>query len=307
MVHIVHPARFQTLPPGAVKGFRGFRPLRQLPAPRPAAAVGASADRPSYEPAPRAAVWMRVAWHIPRLLAAPRAPPRAPPRARRRRLSASGGDLPPRPAFTALSSASAEELRAASLHFAACAGAEQRADRLLQLLREQRGQNVGCQVDLYEHGLQAATRALRDGADEELVVCALLHDVGELITPISHGEVAGALLRPFISPRSHWILEHHEIFQAAHYARGAAQREARDAREAFRDHEHFAACERFCARYDEVSFDPDYDTLPLEVFEPMVLRVVSREAFGRADHAGDAKTRAKQKLKATGAYPSDGA
>lgn len=36
----------------------------------------------------------------------------------------------------------------------------------------------------------------------------------------------------------------------------------------------------FCANYDQCSFDPDYDWLPLTFFEPMVREVLARPAFG---------------------------
>ena len=47
----------------------------------------------------------------------------------------------------------------------------------------------------------------------------------------------------------------------------------RDAREAFRGHEYFDACAEFCEKYDQNSFDKDFDSEPLETFLPMIERV----------------------------------
>ncbi len=130
-------------------------------------------------------------------------------------------------------------------------------------------------VDRLEHSLQAATRALRDERDEEYVVCALLHDVGESLGPFNHGEVIAAILQPFVSEANHWMLRHHPVFQTYFY--GEHLGIDPDAREQYRDSPHFERTAEFCALYDEVSFDADYDTEPMSTFEPMVRRVLSRD------------------------------
>ncbi|MFQ5467923.1 MAG: HD domain-containing protein [Kiloniellaceae bacterium] len=145
---------------------------------------------------------------------------------------------------------------------------------VLGLLKAMRGPMLGYKVDRYEHSLQTATRALRDGADEETVVCALLHDIGDTIAPDNHSAIAAAVLRPYVSDRNHWIILHHGIFQGYyfwHHLDGD-----RNARERYRGHEHFQACVDFCERWDQTSFDPDYDTMPLEAFEPMAHRLFAR-------------------------------
>ena len=128
-------------------------------------------------------------------------------------------------------------------------------------------------VDRLEHSVQTATRALRDGADEQTVVCALLHDVGETLGPLNHGEVVAAVLRPFVSERNHWVLAHHPLFQTYFYARHLGLDPK--ARERFRDSPHYQACVDFTTDWDEVSFDPGYDSEPLSTFEPMVRRVLA--------------------------------
>ena len=81
------------------------------------------------------------------------------------------------------------------------------ADSLLGLLKSMQGPTFGYQVDRYEHSLQTATRALRDGADEEMVVAALLHDIGDALAPDNHSELAAAVLRPYVSERTWWVVK----------------------------------------------------------------------------------------------------
>lgn len=145
-------------------------------------------------------------------------------------------------------------------------------DRVLGWLRSM-DEPTGYQVTRFEHSLQAATRALRAGEDEEMIVCALLHDVGDVLAPANHSEVAAAMLRPYVSERSYWIIKHHGVFQEVYYAHHYGREP--NGRDRYRDHPWFQATADFCAEYDQVSFDPDYDTEPLEVFEPMVRRVLS--------------------------------
>lgn len=150
-------------------------------------------------------------------------------------------------------------------------------DRLITALEKLRTSLAGYPVDRYTHSLQAATRAWRDGADAELVVAALLHDIGDDLSPFDHASLAAAILRPYVRPEVTWIVEQHGLFQAYYYAHHYGQ--DRHARDRFRDHPWFAACAAFCERWDQSSFDPDYPTEPLSRFEPML-----REVFGRPAH-----------------------
>jgi predicted HD phosphohydrolase len=151
------------------------------------------------------------------------------------------------------------------------------ADRVLDYFRAQGDTFTGYAIDRQQHALQTATRALRDGADEELVVAALLHDLGDALASHNHGEFAAAILRPFVSERTWWIVQHHGIFQAYYFAHHTGG--DRHARERYREHPHYAAAVDFCHQWDQCSFDPDYDTLPLELFEPMLRRVFARQPF----------------------------
>ena len=151
------------------------------------------------------------------------------------------------------------------------------ADRVLAHLRELSGSVGGYRVDRLEHSVQSATRAYRDGADEEMVVAALLHDIDDLLAPHSHGELAALLLRPYVSERTWWIVRHHGLFQYFYYAHHVGG--DRHARDRFRDHPWYQDAVDFCHNWDQCAFDPDYDTLPLEFFEPMVRRIFAREPF----------------------------
>src|SRR5436309_2610132 len=143
--------------------------------------------------------------------------------------------------------------------------------RLLRALDGLRGSFDGYQVSRYEHSLQAATRAHRDGRDEEYVVATLLHDIGDELAPYTHGEMVAAVLKPYVRPELCWVVKHHGLFQMYYYAHHSGG--DRNARDRYRDHQWFDACAEFCEKYDQNCFDPAYDSLPVEEFEPMVRRV----------------------------------
>ena len=147
------------------------------------------------------------------------------------------------------------------------------ADMLLTLLKQMQGDRLGYRVDRYTHSLQTATRAELDGADEETVVCALLHDIGDVLSPDNHSQVVASILQPYISERNYWVLKHHGLFQGYYYFHHINK--DRNIRDKFKDHQFYQACVDFCYQWDQCSFDPEYDTLPLEHFEPMLRSVIS--------------------------------
>ncbi len=153
-------------------------------------------------------------------------------------------------------------------------------DRILSALLALEGSFEGYKVSRLGHSLQAASRAHRDGRSEEYVVSALLHDIGDVLAPHSHGEMAAAVLRPFVSEECWWIVKHHGIFQTYYYAHHYGN--DRNARDRYGESPYYAACAEFCELYDQSSFDPDYESLPMSVFEPMVRRVFAepRHLYG---------------------------
>jgi predicted HD phosphohydrolase len=132
----------------------------------------------------------------------------------------------------------------------------------------------GYPVSRLEHSLQTATRALRDGADDELVAAALIHDVGDELAPYNHAEVAAGILRPYVRPEVTWIVEQHGLFQSYYYAHHSGGN--RDGRDRFRDHPWYQACRDFCANWDQCSFDPHYEWQPLSSFEPLIRKIFTR-------------------------------
>jgi predicted HD phosphohydrolase len=144
-------------------------------------------------------------------------------------------------------------------------------DRILSHLKLLDSDTGGYAVTRLTHSLQSATRAERDGRDEEYVVCALMHDIGDTIACANHSDLAATMLQPFVSEENYWIVKHHGVFQGYYFFHHLGL--DRDAREAYRGHPLFGECAAFCALYDQNSFDPQYDTLPLEHFEPMVRKV----------------------------------
>ncbi len=149
----------------------------------------------------------------------------------------------------------------------------QLADRLLAHLRQLDDEDGGFAVSRVEHSLQTATRAHRDGRDEEYVICALIHDIGDLLLPSNHAELGATILKPYISEANHWMMDKHGIFQGYYFFHHLGL--DREMREQFRGHPHFEYCAQFCHLYDQSSFDPAYESMPLADFEPMLRRVVA--------------------------------
>jgi predicted HD phosphohydrolase len=149
-------------------------------------------------------------------------------------------------------------------------------NRVLAHLDLLAGDCGGFAVDRLTHSLQSATLAHRDGMDEEYVVCALLHDIGDTLASYNHAELGATILKPFVSEENHWMLQHHGIFQGYYFFHYLGL--DRNMREQFRGHPNFERTATFCARHDQNAFDPDYDTMPLEAFVPMMRRVMERPA-----------------------------
>ncbi len=152
--------------------------------------------------------------------------------------------------------------------------AETLPERVLESLRKLDHSLYGYRVTRLQHSLQAATRAQRDGADEELIAAALLHDIGDELAPYNHSEMAAAILRPYVRAEVAWIVQHHGLFQNYYYVHHLGG--DRHARERLREHPWYARCVHFCAAWDQCSFDPDYPSEALEFFEPLVRRIFTR-------------------------------
>ena len=152
------------------------------------------------------------------------------------------------------------------------------ADRVLEELKRAGEATLeGYKITRLQHGLQSGTRALRDGADLDWVVGALLHDIGDGLAPQNHDKMSAEVIRPFVRWDVAWTVEHHGIVQMLYY--GHHYGWDRNARDQFKDHPVFDNCAEFCERWDQSSFDPDYPTETLEIFEPMVREVFGRKAY----------------------------
>jgi predicted HD phosphohydrolase len=149
-------------------------------------------------------------------------------------------------------------------------------DHILASLHKLDGSFEGYPVTRLEHSLQAATRALADGADDELVVAALIHDLGDELAPYNHAAIAADILRPYVRPEVTWIVEQHGVFQSYYYAHHLGGN--RHGRDEFRGHPWYRACADFCANWDQCSFDPTYPWQPLTRFEPLLRAIFSRPA-----------------------------
>ena len=176
-----------------------------------------------------------------------------------------------RATFSSMERSTAEDWQAIAAEFPAMA--RSLPDRVLAHLKLLDGDVGGFPIDRYQHSLQTATRALKDGRDEEYVVCALLHDIGDTLGSFNHFDIGAAILKPFVSEANHWLVQHHGIFQGYYFFHHIGL--DRNLREQFRASPHFTLTEEFCALYDNPAFDPKGETLPISAFEPMVRRVFS--------------------------------
>jgi predicted HD phosphohydrolase len=153
--------------------------------------------------------------------------------------------------------------------FSSDAGWEQRFQtHLVDHLRLLAADRGGFAVDRLTHSLQTAHRAERDGRDDAYLVCALLHDIGDILAPANHADLAAAVVRPWVSDSYHWMVQHHDVFQGYYFWHHVGR--DRHARDAFKDHPDYQLTEEFVDRYDMLSFDPDYPTPALDHYEPLI-------------------------------------
>jgi predicted HD phosphohydrolase len=144
---------------------------------------------------------------------------------------------------------------------------------ILQMLRELARQTDGFAIDQLEHSLQTATRAKRAGADDEIVVAALCHDIGKVVSVKNHAAIGAEILRPYVSESTHCMLRFHQDFQGRHYY--AFLGKDPDLRRKHAGEPWYELTRRFADEWDQCSFDRDYDSLPLEAFEELVERFFS--------------------------------
>ena len=180
--------------------------------------------------------------------------------------------------FTAMKDGDREDYEFLTVHETEYAA--KTAERLLGAMEQLDESLSGYQITRLGHSLQAATRAWRGGADVDWVVSALLHDIGDIYAPYNHDEYAAAILRPFVREQCAWVVEKHGDFQRLYYAHHTGGN--KDAREKYRGEAYFDDCADFCEFWDQNSFDPAYDTLPLDFFRPLVAEVFARKAYDPA-------------------------
>lgn len=180
--------------------------------------------------------------------------------------------IPARATFSDMKEGTQEDWDIIGTSFRAFAKAH--PDRILEHLKLLSGDFGGFKVDRLTHCLQTATLAHRDGKDEEYVVCALLHDIGDTLGTFNHADIAAAIVEPFVSEENYWMVKHHAIFQGYYFFHHLGM--DRNLREQYRDHPYYEYTLEFVSKYDSPAFNPDGETLPLEFFEPMVRRVMAK-------------------------------
>ena len=151
------------------------------------------------------------------------------------------------------------------------------ADRLIKFMSGLNSSLEGYKINRLEHSLQTATRALNDKADDEMIVAALLHDIGDELAPLNHSEYAAAVLKPYVSEKTRWIVEKHGEFQMYYYAHHLGGN--RNQREKYKGHKYYEDTINFCENWDQKSFDPNFKSLSLKEFEPFVKKIFSRKPY----------------------------
>jgi len=142
------------------------------------------------------------------------------------------------------------------------------ADSVLAMLQSLAEVTDGFAVDQLTHCLQTATLAERAGADDEVVIASLCHDIGKAVSVPNHPKIAAAILQPYVRDDVYQMILVHQDFQGRHYYHHFGGDP--NARDEYREEPWFDLAEQFADEWDQIAFDPDYDTLPLEHFEPRV-------------------------------------
>ena len=154
---------------------------------------------------------------------------------------------------------------------------ESTADRIIKFMSGLTKTLEGYKINRLEHSLQTATRAFNDKADDEMVVAALLHDIGDELAPLNHSEYAAAVLKPYVSEKTHWIVEKHGEFQMYYYAHHLGGN--KNQREKYKGHKYYNDTVYFCENWDQKSFDPDFKSLSLQEFKPLVKKIFSKKPY----------------------------
>jgi len=154
---------------------------------------------------------------------------------------------------------------------------EDTADRLIKFMSGLSNTLEGYQITRLEHSLQTATRALNDKADDEMVVATLLHDIGDELAPLNHSEYAAAVLKPYVSEKTHWVIEKHGEFQMYYYAHHLDGN--KNQRDKYKGHKYYQDTINFCENWDQKSFDPNFKSLSLQEFEPFIKKIFSKKPY----------------------------
>ena len=151
------------------------------------------------------------------------------------------------------------------------------AERIIKFMSNLTETLEGYQVSRLEHSLQSATRAYKNNESDEMIVATLLHDIGDELAPMNHSEYAASILKPYVSERTHWIIEKHGEFQMFYYAHHVGGN--KNKRDKYKNHKYYQDTIDFCENYDQNSFDPNYQSLPLEFFKPVIKKIFSRKPY----------------------------
>ena len=140
--------------------------------------------------------------------------------------------------------------------------------RVIEMLKQLEALSLGFGTNQLHHALQTATMAKRAGADDEMILISLIHDMGKVVNVPNHGQICAEIIKPYVSEDAYHIIRTHQDFQGEHYYHYMGK--PRDLRKNYENESWYEKAKQFTDEWDQAAFDPEYDTDTLESFIPLI-------------------------------------
>lgn len=150
-------------------------------------------------------------------------------------------------------------------------------NRIMGMLKQLQTLTLGFSTDQLHHALQTATMARRAGAEDEMILISLIHDIGKVISVPNHGQIAAEMIKPYVSEDAYHVIRTHQDFQGEHYYQYMGK--PQDLRKQFVNESWYAKAVEFTDEWDQAAFDPKYEVDSLESFEPLINKFFAAPNF----------------------------